>query len=198
MKNLLFGLTLLLSAATAQADAVSDFTRYIDAASSISGQFSQEGKAASKKVSGSFMIARPGKFRWAIEKPYEQLIVSDGSQVSLYDKDLKQVTVRPLNDALSATPVALLLGGDLLRQFDLKDIGSKDGMRWLEALPKNKDMQFKRLTLGLLAGVPSQIVLTDAFEKTTTITLLDVSNRTAVSAETFRFVPPVGVDVLQQ
>ena len=34
-------------------------------------------------------FARPGKFRWAYGKPYEQLIVGDGEKFWLYDADLE-------------------------------------------------------------------------------------------------------------
>lgn len=200
MKKIFAIAALTTCAFAAHADSVADFKRYVDSATSISGQFAQESKAGAKvkKVSGQFTIARPGRFRWSIEKPYEQLIVSDGVKVWLHDKDLNQVTVRQLNDALSATPVALLLGGDLLAQFTLKDAGAKDGMEWVEALPKGKDMQFKRLAVGMTAGAPARIELTDAFDQTTRIDLQGVSNRAVVAAQTFKFTPPPGVDVIQQ
>ncbi len=183
----------------AHADAVSDFRQYVDGAASISGQFVQESQAGNKtrKVSGQFAISRPGKFRWAIDKPYEQLIVSDGAKVWLYDKDLNQVTVRSLKDALSATPAALLLGGELLKQFDLKDAGSRDGLNWLVATPKRSDLQFQKITVGMLGGVPARMELTDAFGQVSKLQLTAVSNH-AAPAESFQFSPPAGTDVLQQ
>jgi hypothetical protein len=47
-----------------------------------------------QQATGTMQFARPGKFRWEYDKPYEQVIVSDGARVWLYDKDLNQVTVR--------------------------------------------------------------------------------------------------------
>ncbi len=43
---------------------------------------------------GTFEFARPGKFIWTYEKPYEQLLQADGEKLYIYDKDLNQVTVR--------------------------------------------------------------------------------------------------------
>jgi outer membrane lipoprotein carrier protein len=126
------------------------------------------------------------------------LIVSDGKQVSLYDKDLNQVTVRQLKDALSATPAALLLGGELLSQFNLKEQGTRDGLEWLEATPKAKDMQFSKIAVGMAQGAPARMELQDNFGQTTRIELKSVNNKAQVAAESFAFTPPKGADVLTQ
>ena len=44
-----------------------------------------------QQASGEFAIARPGRFRWNVEKPYKQLLVGDGERVWIYDADLNQV-----------------------------------------------------------------------------------------------------------
>ena len=44
--------------------------------------------------SGTFAFARPGKFRWSYDKPYEQLLVGDGDKLWIYDPDLNQVVGR--------------------------------------------------------------------------------------------------------
>jgi outer membrane lipoprotein carrier protein len=189
----------------AHAAAIDDFRKFVDSASAISGQFVQTtqntqaaGSPRGKQTSGQFVIARPGKFRWSIEKPYEQLIVSDGAKVSLYDKDLNQVTVRQLKDALSATPAALLLGGELLGQFTLKDAGNRDGLEWLEATPKAKDMQFTKISVGMAQGSPTRMELQDNFGQTTRIDFKAINNKAQAAADGFVFTPPKGADVLTQ
>jgi hypothetical protein len=52
----------------------------------------------------------PGKFRWTYDKPYYQLLVGDGEKLWVHDRDLNQVTVKTLGDALASTPAALLAG----------------------------------------------------------------------------------------
>ena len=71
-------------------------------------------RPAAQSSRATFAFARPGKFRWTYDKPYEQLIVGDGKRVWIYDKDLNQVIVRKLDDALGATPAALLAGDNEL------------------------------------------------------------------------------------
>src|SRR3546814_11094809 len=57
---------------------------------------------------GKFSFQRPGKFRWEVQKPYAQLIVSDGRYAYKYDPDLAQVTRRRARDSIGASPAALL------------------------------------------------------------------------------------------
>jgi outer membrane lipoprotein carrier protein len=201
-KHLLTPTLFALTLHCAHAAALDDFKKFVDSASAISGQFVQTtqnaGSPRGKQTSGQFVIARPGKFRWSIEKPYEQLIVSDGKQVSLYDKDLNQVTVRQLKDALSATPAALLLGGELLGQFNLKEQGGRDGLEWLEATPKAKDMQFTKISVGMAQGSPARMELQDNFGQTTRIDFKSINNKAQSAADSFVFTPPKGVDVLTQ
>ncbi len=52
-----------------------------------------------QQAQGVMQFSRPGKFRWDYQKPYEQVIVGDGSKLWIYDKDLNQVTVRTLGGA---------------------------------------------------------------------------------------------------
>ena len=47
-----------------------------------------------QQTEGKFYLHRPGKFRWNHKTPYEQIIVSDGERIWIYDVDLAQVTVQ--------------------------------------------------------------------------------------------------------
>ena len=90
-----------------------------------------------QQASGNLQFSRPGKFRWTYLAPYEQLIVGDGTKLWIFDKDLNQVTARKLDDALGASPAALLAGDNAIeKNFDLKNVAAKDGLEWLEATPK--------------------------------------------------------------
>ena len=62
------------------------------------------------KSQGELTISRPGKFHWEVLSPEEQLIVSDGTTMWLYDPFIEQVTLINLSDAVQGTPFALLAG----------------------------------------------------------------------------------------
>src|SRR3546814_8912817 len=60
-----------------------------------------------------------------VQKPYAQLIVSDGRYAYQYDPDLAQVTRRSARDSIGASPAALLFGsGSLEQAFNLQEIGT--------------------------------------------------------------------------
>ena len=85
------------------------------------------GKSGGGKSSGTFAFRRPGHFRWQIEKPDPQLIVTDGRKLHFYDEGLKQVTVREATEAIQATPAAVLFGvGKLDDAFTLTE-GEHEG-----------------------------------------------------------------------
>ncbi|WP_207003043.1 outer membrane lipoprotein chaperone LolA [Trinickia mobilis] len=147
--------------------------------------------------SGTFLFARPGKFIWSYEKPYEQVLQADGDNLYVYDKDLNQVTVRKLGGSLGASPAAILFGSnDLDKNFTLKDAGVKDGIDWLELTPKAKDTQFQRVGIGFRDGNLEAMELHDVFGNVTLLTFSNIQKNPPLKADTFKFVVPKGADVL--
>ena len=158
----------------------------------------REGRTT-QTTSGTFAFARPGKFRWTYDKPFDQLIVGDGDKVWVYDRDLNQVIVRKLDAALGATPAALLAGDNALeKNFTLVASGEGEGLEYVDATPKVADSQFKRIRLGFADDLPRKMQLTDAFGQTTELTFSDVNRNPKLPADTFRFTPPKGADVVGQ
>ena len=152
-----------------------------------------------QQAQGTMQFSRPGKFRWDYLKPYEQTIVGDGTRLWIHDKDLNQVTVRKLDRALGASPAALLAGGnDLERDFTLSNAGMKDGLDWLDAVPKSRDTVFERVRMGFGKAGLEAMELRDQFGQVTVITFADVERNPRIPAEVFRFTPPPGADVISE
>lgn len=152
-----------------------------------------------QQAHGIMQFSRPGKFRWDYQKPYEQVIVGDGSKLWIYDKDLNQVTVRKLDRALGASPAALLAGSnDLERDYKLSNVGADKGLDWLEALPKSKETVFERVRMGFGKSGLEAMELRDQFGQTTVITFADVERNPRIAADVFRFTPPQGADVISE
>lgn len=195
----------LLASATCMAnaiDALRDFVRGTRAGKATFTQviLNKSGKT-SNPASGTFQFQRPGKFRWVYEKPYEQWIVGDGEKLWIYDRDLNQVTVKKLDGALGQSPAAILSGSDdLEKNFDLSDGGSRDGLTWLNAVPKARDTSFEMVRIGLkVEGGASSIAameLQDTFGQTSVLKFSAFQRSPAPPADTFRFTPPKGADVI--
>ena len=153
--------------------------------------------SSAKTSSGTFVFARPGKFIWTYEKPYQQLLQSDGDNLYVYDKDLNQVTERKLGGALGASPAAILFGSnDLDKNFTLTDAGVKNGIDWLELVPKSKDTQFKSVGIGFRDGNLEAMELHDVFGNVTLLTFSNIEKNPSLPASTFKFVRPKGADLI--
>jgi outer membrane lipoprotein carrier protein len=187
----------------AAAGAVDDFLAFTASAASATARFEQEVLDARGRVvdraSGEFAFSRPGKFRWAYALPTRTLIVADGARLWIHDEDLNQVTVRPADRALSSTPAALLAGrGDATAVFTLREAAPKDGVDWLEALPRQKDTGFERVRVGMKGRVPVAMELDDALGGRTVLRFTDFRPNAKVDPALFRFAPPKGADVLDE
>ena len=188
--------------AAAAAPAQSQLREFLQSTRSARGSFTQRSQRAGggfENVSGVFAFQRPGRFRWEVRKPYEQLMVGDGEKIHFHDKDLNQVTVRRMSDSLGASPAAILFGSnDLERNFTLKEDGSRDGLDWVDAQPKNRDAGFDRIVIGLRGGLPEAMEVRDAFGRTTLFGFSGFERNPRLDADAFRFVAPRGADIVEQ
>lgn len=194
---------LCLAPFSAHAGAIEKLRAFIAATHSAQANFSQvvldqDGKRI-QSASGVMQFQRPGKFRWAYQKPYEQLIVGDGAKFWLYDVDLNQVTVKKLDAALGSSPAALLSGSnEIERGFTLKESGSRDGLEWLQATPKGKDSSFDKILMAFNAQAELVVMeLNDQFGHKTVLRFSAMQHNPKFSAQQFQFTPPKGADVLE-
>lgn len=183
--------------------AYAEFRSFLSAIRSARGSFRQSVVNASGRViettEGSFAFLRPGRFRWEVKKPFEQLLVADGRELYFYDRDLNQVTIRKLGDALSATPAAILFGNDSVdSDFTYVEAGSRDGLLWLEAVPRQKEAGVERIVIGLRAGLPEALEVGDAFGRTSRFSFGALERNPAIDETLFVFRFPSGADVVRQ
>jgi outer membrane lipoprotein carrier protein len=193
-------LTILVPLAS-HAGGMDRLDQFMTSTQSATGEFEQRIYGRDRKVvqesRGTLAFSRPGRFRWTYVKPYPQVIVGDGVRVWIHDEELNQVTVRKLDVALGATPAALLAGAnDALKAFTLKDDGTKDGLEWVEAIPRDKESNFERIRMGFGFSGIERMELTDAFGQTTELRFTGFQRNPRVDAGLFRFVPPKGADVI--
>jgi len=199
MKFFLLPLAFVMFAA--HADSLERFKTFLRDTQSARAEFEQKvygrGGKLTQESSGSFVFQRPGRFRWTYAKPVDQLIVGDGERVWIYDRDLNQVTVRRLSRALGSTPAALLAGAsDVEKAFELRDAGSRDGLEWMEAKPKEREAGFELVRMGFGAQGLQAMELIDHFGHTTRLRFSNLRPNPKIDPAEFRFEPPPGADVL--
>lgn len=203
MKSPLLALLLLMLSPCAMADTPEQLLKqFVDGVQSFSGRFEQvqrdEFGELIAQSQGEMALQRPGRFRWAYETPYVQLIVSDGEKVYHYDPDLKQVNVRPSAQALEGTPAALLLqGGDLSTAYALSDGGVDGAARRLRLTPRVAETDFTAIELWLLDGIPQRMRFHDPLGGISDVHFSKVRTNQQMDAALFRFQVPAGVDVVE-
>ncbi len=202
MKTLLASALCVLAAANARADAVDtlrEFTHDVKTGRAAFTQTVSSPDGAKKKTSsGTFEFARPDRFRFVYAKPFQQQIVADGRKVWLYDVDLNQVTVRALSQALGATPASLLAGGVMDKDFALTAAPARDGLDWVQAVPRQKEgASAQVLRIGFRGKTLAALEIVDAFGQRSVLQFTAVEANPKLADETFRFVPPKGADVIE-
>ena len=202
MKTRLLLPLLMGLAGNARADAVDSLRDFAQNVKSGKASFTQTvtsvDGAKKKTSSGQFEFVRPNRFRFVYAKPFEQQIVADGQKVWLYDVDLNQVTVRPMAQALGATPAALLAGATLDKEFDLKPAPATEGLEWVQATPKVKDGPIQQLRVGFKGKDLAALDIVDAFGQRSALRFTALEQNVKLSDDQFRFTPPKGADVIQQ
>ena len=191
----------LAAAFTTNAASLDRYKTFLNGTHSARAHFEQKVYDRDGKLSqtsrGNFVFQRPGRFRWVYDKPADQVIVGDGQRVWIYDRQLNQVTVRKLTAALGSTPAALLAGGtDVEKSFEMSDAGSKDGLEWIEARPRDREAGFERVRMGFDQENLQAMELTDNFGQTTFLRFSKLVRNPQVNPNEFRFDPPKGADVL--
>ncbi len=150
-----------------------------------------------QSLSGTLTVARPGKMRWQTNPPYEQLVVSDGKVVWIYDMDLEQVSIRELEQRLQDTP-ALLLSGDtseISANYVVSETQTGSTDRY-QLIPKDNSQLFDYLEFDYRGDRLSAMRIFDATGQITEITFSGMQINQGTDSAAFQFDIPEGVDVI--
>ena len=166
----------------------------------LSTEFKQtlldEDKNVVQQSSGTLALQRPGKFAWLYTEPFEQRIIADGSELWIYDVELDQVTVKPMDQGLANAPIMILMKqADISEQFEISEVGQRKFLYWVELLPHAGDLEYTHIYIGIDDDSVRAMELQDQFGQSTQIVFENLRVGVVHDPATFRFVPPPGVDV---
>ncbi len=195
-------LTGLLSlACSAQADALANFLARLQQLQSLEADFTQVTRDNTgrtlQQLNGTLTVAKPGKMRWQTAAPYEQLVVSDGELVWIYDMDLEQVTIRNMDLRVQETP-ALLLSGDSAQvgqNFTVAESVQGDFSRY-QLIPKDRSQLFEKLDFQYQQQQLESMRIYDAAGQITEIVFARIKTNKPTDHQAFIFDVPEGVDVI--
>ena len=157
------------------------------------------------RASGTLIVLRPGKFSWEIHPQNPtgassgagQLMVCDGTNLWFLDRDLQQVTVKPVDAALTATPAMLLSGAaDVRNNFKITSAGERTGLSWVLVEPSAPDADFRSALFGFAQDELKRMIVEDKLGQTATIIFQKIARNAPVAPAEVSFTPPKDVDVI--
>lgn len=192
-------LFLLPATAASAADPLQQFVQKVDTLTARFEQVQKDEKGTVLQTSsGRLALARPGKFNWSYEKPYQQRIVCDGRTLWQFDPDLAQVLVRSAGATLQGTPAQLLTDRAALdKHFKVENLGADGGAQRLRLRPKARDSDFTSVELWLKDGVPQRMRFEDPLGGSSEVRFTEVRANAALDAAQFTFQVPQGVEVIE-
>jgi len=188
--------------AAVEAESLARVESWLKSVKTLSADFVQvvrnrDGQISSR-VTGTLSLSRPDRFRWDYREPYVQVIVADGRKLWLYDADLEQVTVRPLESGLGSTPAMLLSGtGSVGDSFSAGPVERDGEWTWCRLVPRQHGSDFESVSLGFddRGGLVAMQLL-DKLGQSTELDFSDVALNKALDPALFQFTPPKGADVI--
>lgn len=160
--------------------------------------FSEQGRVI-QRSHGSMMIKRPGKFRWVSQSPTQQMLLTDGKTLWIYDVDLQQASKQALSNRVSVDPAMLLSGRikDLAATFVVSMKLTKKGEVFL-LTPKKSDMGFEHISMVFENKELVRMTVVNTLSQNSEFDFTNISLNHVIADKIFHFDPPKGVDVVEQ
>lgn len=194
--------------------------------SSLHFQFTQrtEGQMSGRvrTAQGEAYFIKSGKeakMRWDYLKPDRQVIISDGSELTMYFANLNQMIIAPADSLQQDVTYTFFTGTrsieeDFIVRRSEESTGintppeqaftSKETQR-IKLLPRSPESQVKSIRLWIVdTSTIKRIVIIDKFD---TVTTLDIDNieensltsgHGAVDEDFFNFTPPQNTEIIRQ
>jgi len=197
------GLVLLLGISiisNVQALPVDELQAFLKPVLSLKAKFQQTviGKQSKviQKSTGNMEFKRPNLFRWQIETPDPNLIVTDGKKMWNYDVELEQVTVQNFKSSTEVSPISFLLDDVEQLNKDFEVVKLKDRKNHFKLTPKQENSSFVFIEITFVQSKIKQLRLLDHLGQTSVFDFDQVQNNPKIANDRFTFVPPVGIDVI--
>ena len=182
--------------APALSDPRSELQQRLDALGRLAADFTQAQYGTRgellEQAHGRLRLARP-KFRWELVEPYRQIIVADGETLRVYDPDLEQVSIRPMEEALTDAPLAVLTGSAATLSADYEVSRLAPGQFSLR--PLADDALIAEIILAFESSRLSRIGIRGPLGQRTDVHLNRFEDASVVQPSDFVLSIPDGVEV---
>ncbi len=187
--------------ASAEPEAVERVAALLMPVARFSAEFTQTVLGARgelrENAEGYVRIARPRKFKWVVEDPYPQFIVTEGEVLYVYDSDLEQVQVRTFEDALEGTPALVLTGNaaQIDAHFEVTE-RTEEGLRVFTLVPRSDRALYTEMHMTFDEGRLAAIDIRDSLGQSTEVRFFNADTTPAFPDNEFEFTVPPNADVI--
>jgi outer membrane lipoprotein carrier protein len=153
-------------------------------------EMSADGRVVSTPESGFMQVMSPGLFYWSTD---DQVIYVRDDKVIIYDKELAQVTIRPLDASLDQLPLMLLFGkaDDALEGFEVTQQGE-----YYSLAPISDNAMIEEIIIGFNEGALANLQIIGAIGQETAVSFSNQKTNTPLGEALFQEKIPPGVDVV--
>ena len=157
------------------------------------------GMGLTRAESGTLLLKRPGKMRWAYDTPSGKVFVLDGKFAWFYtpgDPQVQRIPAKQLDDL--RTPLRFLLGHtQLAKELDQIQVVQNAAGDLISGVPKGMQTRVKLLSLQVTAaGAITAMKLDEIDGATTEFNFTDMQENVPTRDGDFIFAPPAGVTVV--
>jgi outer membrane lipoprotein carrier protein len=144
---------------------------------------------------GKVHLSHPSLIRWHALTPDENLMISDGDTLWIYNIDLEQVTAISAKEAIDSTPFALLSSSDdqLWSHYEV----TKSDEAFV-ITPLKQSGQVKRLLIYFKRQQFSRLVIEDLSQQKSEFTFSNAQANQKLAKQLFTFSLPEGVELDDQ
>lgn len=158
-----------------------------------------QGMGMDRKETGTLTLRKPGKMRWAYDKPAGKVFVLDGHDAIAYtpgDAQATRIPAKQLDDLRS--PLRFLLGHTVLeKELDGLTLTTSGADETLTGVPKGMSQRVKSLAVTTdAAGQIHALRLEEVDGATTTFTFTNIQENAPTKDSDFTFHAPPGVSVV--
>jgi outer membrane lipoprotein carrier protein len=162
---------------------------------------SYQGMGMDRHESGVLLLEKPGRMRWNYAEPAGKVFVLDGKYGWFYtpgDAQVQQIPAKKLDDLRS--PLRFLLGhAQLTKELAGLTMAPADGDTFrLRGVPRGMEQRVRSLELVVSReGTIQSMTLEELDGSRTSFVFKDEQANPVIAADTFRFTPPAGVQVVE-
>lgn len=153
-----------------------------------------------KVSSGVVQIKKPGKMKWQFKKPVEDLIISNGTMMWIYQKDLNQVIETKVEVNTPQVAMNFLAGaGNMEKDFKIELTDTTASVYELKLYPKEAIPHISEINLFVdkKEFLVLKTVVKDAFGGETSVAISNIKINSEIKDSVFEFTPPKGVSVMK-